>query len=253
MKSDNVMKTKKCWDTSPQSTMKIEYVDDQNADFMANGSAAYAKTTEDLIYTQNSGKLEPLMKSWAGKRMAIFFFGEWPDLKESAVKILSLSQKHNIPVIAAIDRPTAWGLIERYLLGENVWIGDTSTITQPRLESVGGANGKDWSLSGLPGRLKIDSIKYIDVLAAVRDAHPYPDVIQESCKRFKYYGVYYLDQNIAQDRPTIADLKTACETNGAMFKTGNEKQLRSGLQDLATGLWKRFLSDIENQFDCGGK
>lgn len=253
MKKDDITIANSSWNRNPHFDNPLQFAD-INADFTLKGSekdiAVYLKSTDELIAMHSSGKLEAIMKSWTGKRMGVFFWGEFSDLKEHSTKLLSSAQKYNVPIIAAIDKPTSWGLVEKYLMGENVWIGDTKELPRPRLICVGGAGAKDFCVKGLEGRLKIESIKYFDVFAAVRDGKPYPDIIKEQSEKFKYFGIHYLKQGLAAlDPPTEKLLRDVCESSGAIYRSDSEKQLRQGLEALADALWKRFLSDIDKQFD----
>jgi hypothetical protein len=168
-------------------------------------------------------------------------------MTDTKAKLLCLSQKFDFRVIAVPDHTTGWNKIESFLDGQNVPVGDISTLPCPRLQSVGGELFS--SLDGMQGVMKLTSLKYIDLFWADKEHKPYPEIIAEESPRYRYYGVLYMLQGIPEDKAAMQSLKNACEAAGAMFRTTTEKTLRVDRYAFAESIWKRFLADIAAQFN----
>ena len=208
-----------------------------------------------------SGQLEKKMVLSKDKeRFGFFVSASWAEIGREdlcddrqpggfAAKLLNISQKHDRQVIAGGDKPTTLSLIERFLCGDDVWIGPITDLPMPPMIQVGGFDGKFWSLRGLEGKLKLEFIKYVDLVFAVRDGQTYPGMIREQGSKFKYFGLFYLKQSIPQDKEAEQSLREACESIGASFATETEGiKVRPVQRALADSLWRRFLADVDLQF-----
>ena len=247
MKSDNIIKAHRRFNQGPDFKGDTTF-QDQNYDFILNDSFVLFGAPEELDYMTTSGTLEGKAKSLQGKRLGVFVLGEPREYKESFPRTLCLSQKHGFPVIPVPDKTTAWGKIESFLNKEPSSNADFSNTPQPRLQSIGGAQEKWWTLDGLQGALKLTSLKFIDLFWAEKEHKSYPAIIAEEAPRYRYYSVLYMNQGIPEDKQAVESLRAACESAGAMFRTTTEKMLRVDLHTFGADMWKKFLADIDAQF-----
>ena len=210
------------------------------------------------LQSSNFEKKMVLSKSY--ERFAFFVTASWAEIGREdlcndrqpgglAAKLLNISQKHDRQVIAGGDKPTTLSLIERFVCGDSIWIGPVTDLLMPPMIQVGGFDGKFWSLRGLEGKLKLEFIKYIDCVMAIRDGQTYPSIIREQGSKFPYFGIFYMKQGLLQDREAEQSLREACESIGASFATESEGiKVRPAQRALADSLWRRFLADVDSQF-----
>lgn len=248
MKSNDKIKLNLVRRQDPGFKREIEWVDGLNADCVFNNNHVYIKTPEEFAYWLTSGKLESTAKSLQGQRMAVILLGEPRYVAEHTPRALCLAQRHKFWIESVTNIAAAWRGAESFFNNEPVSNTDFSNTPQPRLQSIGGAQEKWWTLDGLQGALKLTSLKFIDLYWAEKEHESYPAIIAEEAPRYRYYAVLYMTQGIKEDKAAIESLRTACEQAGAMFRTTTEKTLRVDLHQLGTDMWKRFLADIDSQF-----
>jgi hypothetical protein len=223
-----------------------------NADCVYNDCHVYIRKPDDLIHMMTTGKLEAIAKSLQGQRMVVILLGEPRDLGDYYSLLLCQAQKFPFVVIPRESIGAAWKAADSVMERERIVVNDFANSPCPRLENIGGIQEKYWTLSHLQGTLKITSVKYIDIFWGEREGQPLPTVIAAEGPKYRYYGILYQDQNIVQDKPTIAALRAACESVGGMFRLTTEQKLRPDLHDFGQTLWGKFLADINEQFN-GGK
>lgn len=227
-----------------------------------NQVACALRQLDELQASLPSGELEDLLKKAASlKRFAIFVMSSWAELGQLdlcgdrrpgafTARLLSLTQTYNIPVICGESRKGCYALIERYLAGEDIWPGDFKQTPLPPILRVGSGMPKRNTMRGLEDRVEFHSLKYMDVFWAIKNGTTYPKIIRETSKKFKYFGLFYLKQGIPEDIGAESALREACEQTDSVFATEQENvNARIVEYSVPQALWRRFLSDVDNQFN----
>ncbi|MHB8202726.1 MAG: hypothetical protein ACYDHG_03360 [Desulfomonilaceae bacterium] len=246
-----------------------QYVDlEGGVDYAPKGQetevGAILRSIDELTASEVSGQLKAQMKRGSTmKRFAIFVTASWDELSRVefrgdrepggfCAQLLNWSQDFDIPVICGETRKGCCKLIERYFAGESLWIGDIQSIPMPPVLSIGVSGMvKQNTIQGLQGKLLFHSIKYYDVYDAVRNGKTYPQIIKENAKKYKYFGLFYLKQKFEGDKEAEALLKDACLQSGSLYASGEIGLATTWAAEasIPAGLWQRFLSDCDSQFN----
>ena len=127
----------------------------------------------------------------------------------------------------------------------------------PLIDLRTSGQAKQYSLKGLEDRLLFNSIKLIDIYWAVKNGTTYPRIVRDNAKKYKYFGLFYLKQpqmwsSIPEPQDVEAErsLREVCAQTGSLFATENEGvNARIVENSVPQGLWRRFLKDVDKQFN----
>ncbi|MGO8880653.1 MAG: hypothetical protein ACLPVO_16470 [Desulfomonilaceae bacterium] len=209
----------------------------------------------DAYYNQS---LERAM-SLGLTRFAVIFEGTWPQVGRLltpndytsggvAAVILDLMRNTKVPVIPA-PQDTAFGLIERFLEGEELWIGDITGLPTPPAVGVDLLN-HSFSLRGLESVVRVEQLKLIDFVQEQRNEAGYCAKLAKLHEEFPYLGCVYYRQGLQEDHEPVRLLTDFCRETSIDFDVPVAGSFcRWAREDMLGRMWQRFLSDVAAQFN----